>query len=210
MLDSSSAVLEDSERQTSESGRIRGRDVAVTIAVGLGILAAALVFTQPGQAVEEAGTSQAVSVPGQAKGPGPTIGRPAPDFEVQGLDGATLRLSDFRGRPVWINFFATWCPPCRAETPDLQAAYEDAQRRGTGLALLAIDMGEDAPTVRRYVQKLGMTYTVGLDTSFEISADYRVRGLPTHLFIDRDGVVQDIKVSILSPEVIRRQLAQIE
>jgi thiol-disulfide isomerase/thioredoxin len=125
------------------------------------------------------------------------------------LDGATLRLGDLQGRPVWVNFFATWCPPCRAENPDIEATYREYQGAGSDLAIVALSLGEDAATVRDYVQKTGLTYTIGLDTSTLIAATYRVTGLPTHVFIDRTGVVRSIRVGGLQRDMMKAELAKI-
>jgi len=149
----------------------------------------------------------AISVTATAKGPPPRIGKPAPDFRAIGLDGQPVQLSDFRGRPVWLSFWATWCPPCRAESPDIEAAYQPYQ--GDGLAVLALDMGESRETVDGYMQRAGLTFPVASDLSTEVAAEYRVSGVPSHFFIDRDGVVREIRAGRLGKSTIDKALASI-
>jgi peroxiredoxin len=125
------------------------------------------------------------------------IGERAPDFvgtngdqevRLTNLDGREIRLADFKGRPVWVVFWATWCPPCQQETPDIRAVHE-ANRDG-GLVVLAIDVQEDVGTIRGYAERYGLTYTIGVDTYAAIMKTYGVFGLPTHYFIDRTGVIR--------------------
>lgn len=148
--------------------------------------------------------SQSVTLSAHATGPGPRVGKMAPDFRVAGLDGGEFNLSAFRGRPVWISFWASWCPPCRAETPDIQAAHE--RYRDEGLVVLAIDIGEEPDTVRSYVERTGLTFSVGLDQSTEVAALYRISGVPTHYFIDAGGVLRDWKIGSMGENEMDRKL----
>ena len=126
------------------------------------------------------------------------LGQRAPDFigkngdqdvRLTDLDGREIRLADFAGKPVWVVFWATWCPPCQQETPDIRAVYE--ANRDAGLIVLAVDVQESAETIREYAQRYGLTYTIGVDTYAAIMQTYGVFGLPTHYFIDRQGVIRD-------------------
>jgi peroxiredoxin len=116
----------------------------------------------------------------------PAATRPAPDFTLTDLDGNRVSLSQFRGKPVVINFWATWCPPCKAELPHLVKAYEREQGR---VVFLAISVDEPERTVRRFVEDNGVSLTVLLDDGGEVAADYRVEGIPTTFFISRDGEI---------------------
>jgi peroxiredoxin len=111
--------------------------------------------------------------------------------QLADLDGNPIRLADLRGRPVWINFWATWCPPCQEETPvlrDLFSKYEP-----DGLALVAVSVQETtAADVRAYVERYGLQYTVGFDATSAVFQTYRAFGLPTQLFLDRNGVIRDV------------------
>jgi peroxiredoxin len=179
------------------------RNVLALLLVGTALAGLVWFFERPGGLV----TSQAVSLSASPTGAAPEVNHDAPDFEVLGLDGETHRLSDFRGRPVWINFWATWCPPCRAEAPDIQAVYDAF--KGEGLVVLAVDLGEDASTVRGYATRAGLDYIVGLDTSTEVSAEYRIAGLPAHFFVDRDGVIRDWRMGSMSKETMTKKVEAI-
>jgi len=107
------------------------------------------------------------------------------------LDGRPVRLADLRGRPVWLNFFATWCPPCQYETPVLQQVYE--AHAADGLALVGVSVQETVPEdVAAYASTYGLTYTIGFDATSAIFRTYKAYGLPTHYFIDREGVIRAV------------------
>jgi cytochrome c biogenesis protein CcmG, thiol:disulfide interchange protein DsbE len=178
------------------------RNIFALVAVGAAILALVWFFDRPGE-----GAKEAVTLTAAASGPAPREGKEAPDFRVQGLDGEYFELSDFRGRPVWINFWATWCPPCRAETPDIQEVYEKYQ--DDGLVILALSIGEDGDTVRAYEEKTGTTFRIGLDQDTSIAATYRVVGLPTHYFVDRGGVLREIRIGSLSKKSMEKKVQEL-
>ena len=126
------------------------------------------------------------------------LGQRAPDFtgmnndqevRLTDLDGREIRLADFAGKPVWVVFWATWCPPCQQETPDIRDAFE--ANRDAGLVVVAVDVQEPAGTIREYAERYGLNYTIGVDTYAAIMKTYGVFGLPTHYFIDRQGTIRD-------------------
>jgi cytochrome c biogenesis protein CcmG, thiol:disulfide interchange protein DsbE len=135
--------------------------------------------------------------------PAPTIGHPAPDFTLTGLDGKTFTLSELRGQPVVLNFWATWCPPCRAEMPELQAASE---RLDGEVAIIGVNQGENAQQVSGFVQPLGFTFPMPLDESMGVSRQYLVRNLPTTFFIDRDGIIRHAQVGPLTEATLAQRL----
>lgn len=192
---------------TGASGGLRGGraglagNILAAIIFAVAISALVWFFARPG----EAATSQAVTLTAGASGPAPRVGNQAPDFRGVGLDGTPLQLSELRGHPVWLSFGATWCPPCRAEAPDIQAAYE--QYKDSGLVILAVDVGEDPGTVRSYVEHTGLTYRFVADQATEIAAQYRIAGLPTHFFIDADGLVRDMRIGSLGRKTIDEKIA---
>ena len=189
---------------TTRWGGVRPRDLVTTVVIGLIVIGIVYAVNWTGA---ESGDTTAVDLAFNSAYPAPRIGGTPTDFTVIGLDGQAVRLSDYRGQPVWLNFWATWCPPCRAEMPDINAVYEEYAPRG--LVILALSMGEDGDTVRQYVQKADMRFTVGLDSRREIASIYRVAGIPTHIFIDRDGVIQDIQIGGMSREAMKKKLAKV-
>lgn len=136
------------------------------------------------------------------------VGAPAPDFALEALDGGTVRLSALRGRPVWLNFWATWCTPCKAEIP---AMLEVAEASGSGGArLVAVNMGERRADVERYLSANGFgELPAVLDGDGAVSASYGVTGLPTHVFVDARGVVRRIEMRQLDAAEMRSALAEL-
>ncbi|HET9475921.1 MAG TPA: TlpA disulfide reductase family protein [Dehalococcoidia bacterium] len=179
------------------------RNILATIIVGLAIVGLVWYFDSP----SSAGSSQSITLTAAASGPAPKTDREAPDFRVQTLDGEYHELSEFRGRPVWINFWASWCPPCRAENPDIQAVYE--ANKADGLVVLGIAIGEEDGTVRGYVDRTGLTYDIGLDRGTDIAAAYRIVGIPTHFFIDRDGILREWRIGSMSKKTMENKVAEI-
>jgi cytochrome c biogenesis protein CcmG, thiol:disulfide interchange protein DsbE len=112
----------------------------------------------------------------------------APDFLLGRLDGSELRLSDLRGQPVVLNFWATWCAPCRTEIPQFVDAY--ARFRDQGLLVVAVNMQEGKSIVRPYAEDFGMDFPIVIDVDGEVGDAYRLLGLPVTYFIDREGVVR--------------------
>lgn len=135
----------------------------------------------------------------------PKVGDSAPDFVAPTVNGQVVRLSDLRGQPVWLNFWGSWCPPCRSEFPEMQAAYA-AELQPKGVVLLAISLDEPAEAAAGFAARNKGTFTIVTDAnrSFTGSA-YPISNFPTHILIDREGIVRDI---ILSPideaEIVRR------
>ncbi len=187
------------ELERPSSGVSLGR-IAVSLVAVLAIVGA-IYLLDTGRGNGASATS--INVPGST-GPAPRVGEPAPDFELPNLDGKTVKLSDYKGQPVWINFWASWCPPCRAETPDVEAAYKE--RHPQGLTLLAISIGEDAAAVRNYVQAAGMTSTILVDSSQGVASRYHINGIPTHLFVDKDGIVRALVSGGLNRSTIGQRL----
>ncbi len=137
----------------------------------------------------------------------PLRGHPAPDFTLQTLDGEALSLSDLRGKAVVLNFWATWCPPCQAEMPELQAAHE-AYSRG-GLVVLGVNQAENRATVQAFLDERQLTFPVVLDSQYEVSQLYQVNSLPTTFFIDRDGVIREIVIGQMNAALLKQQLRNI-
>jgi len=109
----------------------------------------------------------------------------APDFSLKDLNGRTVRLTDFRGKVVFLNFFATWCVPCRLEMPAMERLHRDFKDKG--LVVLAVDIQEGAKTVRPFVQELKLSFPALLDGDGSVAIMYSVRPVPATYLISRDG-----------------------
>ena len=134
---------------------------------------------------------------------GTAIGDLAPDFALPGDDGQTYRLSDFRGRPVLLNFWATWCGPCRVEMPAFQQAHE----AGGDLAILAVDYGETAEDVAAYRTEMGVTFPLLVDETMEIGDTFGVAQIPSTFLIGPDGRIVDVHYGPLTVEQIAEKAA---
>ena len=138
--------------------------------------------------------------------PAPAIGHPAPEFAVTAAVGETFRLSALRGTPVVLNFWATWCPPCRAELPELQAAHERYARE---VAVVGVNQAEPTAAVTAFLGQNHLTFPVPLDERGDVSRRYAVRGLPTTFFIDRSGIIRHIQIGPLTEATLAQALRSI-
>ncbi len=136
----------------------------------------------------------------------PKIGDPAPDVvttvvDYQGRPVVRVPLSAFRGRPVWLNFWGSWCPPCRAEMPEIQAAYERLQPKG--LVWLAVSLDEPATDAASFAARNGATFLIASDQArADTGVSYPIANFPTHILIDKDGIVRDIVLAAIDEEEI--------
>jgi cytochrome c biogenesis protein CcmG/thiol:disulfide interchange protein DsbE len=162
------------------------------MAVTAVIIGAVAVFVNQPPASADGVTG--VNLTGAATGPAPTVGEPAPDFTATTVDGQSVTLSDFRGTPVWLTFGASWCQPCRAENPDIKAT---AERFGDDLVVLAVFISEDAAGVAEYAERVGLDYRKVADPGTAIASQYRILGIPSHYFIDADGVLRQMRIGTL-------------
>ena len=135
----------------------------------------------------------------------PAPGRPAPEFALPDLDGNTVRLSDLSGRPVVLNFWATWCAPCRLEMPELARAAADYADQG--LVVLAINQDESAEQVGDFLTEVGLSLTALLDAGGEVGAAYGAFFLPTTVIVGPDGIVGAVHRGILSRAALDDYLA---
>lgn len=120
------------------------------------------------------------------------VGEAAPAFAVPTLDGSVFELGEMAGQPVWINVWASWCPPCRAEMPDVdQIRQAEAEN---GLVFLAMNFDEPLQDITNYLRNTGYDFQIGIDPIGEFMQKYNVQGLPMHVFIDADGRVETIRV----------------
>ncbi len=177
------------------------RTIAVVAVTALAIGAAAFLIDQP-----TATGVTSLNLSGSIAAAPPAVGQVPPDFAVATIDGRTVRLSDFKGQPVWLTFGASWCPDCRAEAPDVETAFQ--KYRARGLVVLAV-FQEDASTATDYARRAGLTFTLGVDPDTQIASSYDVLGIPTHVFIGRDGKVQAFRIGGLKPDDIDRYVQEL-
>lgn len=142
------------------------------------------------------------------RSPAPEVGRAGPDFLLERPEGGTLRLSDLQGQPVILNFWATWCAPCRAEMPELVAAY--AQFRDEGLIIVAVNLQETNGQVLDFAEEFGIDFPIVVDRDGELKDVWRlggpVDGIPTSYFLDETGVVQDLFLGPLTEDGLTERI----
>ncbi len=137
----------------------------------------------------------------------PIVGRPAPAFDLQTLDGGHVALAGLRGSPVVLNFWASWCIPCREEAPLLTAA--SAKYEASGLRILGVVYQDSAENARDFMRRYGQTYPGLLDQDGRAAIDYGVFGIPETFFIDSAGVVRSRQVGALTADDLQRQIEAI-
>ncbi|HEY5572644.1 MAG TPA: TlpA disulfide reductase family protein [Anaerolineales bacterium] len=173
----------------------------LVIGAGLGIL---VLF-----GINESGSIIGISNTGLLRGAsnGPEIDAPAPDFELEMLSGGKVGLEDFRGQVVLINFWATWCGPCRVEMPAIQSRFE---QYSPDLVVLAINFDEPAEEVEAYGEELGLTFPILLDPGGRVQRLYKIRGYPSTYIIDENGILQIQHIGLMSEDQLDGYLSQLE
>ncbi|MCX8103619.1 MAG: TlpA family protein disulfide reductase [Candidatus Bipolaricaulota bacterium] len=136
----------------------------------------------------------------------PQVGFLAPDFTLEDLTGQKVRLSEFRGKPVFLNFWATWCPPCRKELPQLQAFHE---RYGEKITLVGVNWGESATTVKEFLERFSVQYLNLIDERGTAFVLYRLTGIPESFFIDPEGYIRGVWIGPLTTEEIVKGFARL-
>ncbi len=132
------------------------------------------------------------------------VGQPAPDFTLADLDGNQVSLSDLRGKTVFINFWATWCGPCRVEMPEIEAIHQ--QYKDKDVVVLGVDILETEGEVRQFVEEGGYSWTFVIDTTGEVTASYQVLAIPTSFFIDKEGIIQAVSIGAMSKGAMEARL----
>ncbi len=146
----------------------------------------------------------ACGLPGARSTASASPGNPAPDFNLVGVDGARHSLSSYRGRVVVLNFWATWCIPCRAEMPDLE--HEARLHRTDPVSIVGVDWKESAGQVTDFTAGLGISYPMLLDTDGQVYARYRVSALPTTFIIDARGRLVKSRIGIAGRDEIEVEI----
>jgi len=136
------------------------------------------------------------------------VGDMAPDFDLTTLDGESIKLSEFQGQRVMLNFWATWCPPCRAEMPDMQKFYENKE-----VVILAVNLVEterNKENVENFIEEFGITFPVPLDTDTKVGNLYRIQPIPTSYMIDSDGRIQYKAFGALNYELMIQEFEKMK
>jgi cytochrome c biogenesis protein CcmG/thiol:disulfide interchange protein DsbE len=194
-----------SELPEGEDSR-RPIPLGLVVLVGVGLLAgvvmAALTLVNPAATLGSGGSGVPTPVPDRV-----AEGQPAPEFTAVTASGERVALSDYAGRPVILNFWATWCAPCQVEMPALQAASE--RYADQGVVVLAVNALESRDRVTAFMDELGLTFPAVLDPDGEIVDLYEVRVFPTTIWIDEQGIVRAEHLGALDDALIDDYLAEI-
>ena len=182
-------------------GVLIGAAIALIVLRGFPEVESPRIISSP--ATSEAG---AVGIQTTQSQSAPVVGAQAPDFILQDLNGRMFELNDLDGEVVLLNFWATWCGPCRVEMPLLETYFRDYSDQD--FVILAINLGETMEEVQAFVDEIGMTFPVLLDNDGRISELYRILGYPSSVFIDSTGVIQTIHIGILSETQLQESLNQ--
>ena len=180
------------------AGPLQTLVVIVVTAVVIGVLAL-LVSANGDDGVT------AVNLSGDAAAAAPAVGDVAPDFKAVLPDGTPVSLAQYAGKPVWLTFGASWCADCRAESTDIEAAYE--RYRDRGLVVLGVFIDEGASDVSSYARRAGLTFPIAVDERSVVADRYRTLGIPTHYFIGADGRIKEVRIGALHADEMDRMLA---
>lgn len=174
--------------------------IAAGVLLGIGVGAAGLALIVSGGILPWRSATTAIS-PAV-----PQVNAPAPPLNLKTLDGQAVSLADLQGKTILLNFWATWCGPCRSEMPLLQQAQDRYPDR---LVVLAVNDGEEPEQVRSFVKDIGLSLAVLLDPERLMTERYRVRGFPTTVFIDPTGVIRYQHIGVLSQDTLAGYLSDL-
>lgn len=134
---------------------------------------------------------------------GTEVGSLAPTFNLESISGEVIRLNQFHGKPVIINFWATWCTPCVVEMPNIQKIYEEYDYK---FEVLAVNAGESKHTVEEFAKGIGIDFVVLLDPDYDIQTRYRIHGYPTTFILDSDGIIRAKHIGMLGESQLEEYL----
>ena len=196
----SQTAAERPARRSGLSRRERGMAIGGALAA---LLVIALVWVLTGRSAQP-------NLPAVAE-----VNRSAPDFALPGLNGETVRLSDYKGKVVVINFWGSWCVPCKEETPALQRVYQ--KLREQGLVIVGVDLrnqerpgAEGDANVRNFLNQYGVTYPIALDVNGDVARAFRIYPIPTSFFVDPTGTIRYMAVSKVTGEDVERLFARLK
>lgn len=138
---------------------------------------------------------------------GPVDSGPAPDFTLTTFTGETIRLSDLRGNVVVINFWASWCPPCRDEAPYLERTWR--QYRDKGVVFIGVDYLDTEKKALEYIAEFDITYPNGPDIGTRIADAYRIKGVPETFFVDKRGELREVYIGPLKPPDLETRIEKL-
>ena len=170
--------------------------------VGAGL--AILIYFALGLSNDDA--SQFDELPGVSLPESTAIGAPAPDFELNNLANETIRLSELRGKIVVINFWATWCEPCKVEMPFFEELYSSSQKQ---LEILAVNFDEPSQQVQEFAEEYKLSFPILLDPGGNVQNLYRVRGYPTTFILDEEGIVRYHHIGLITEGQLDQYLSEL-
>lgn len=186
--------------------------LALLLVAGLGLVVAGFVLANGGPAnsgssgasgLVQTGVFPEITFPERLK-----VGQAAPDFQLNDVvTGKPVRLSNLKGKPVWINFWATWCDACRVEMPQMKEAY--ARYKDKGLVILGIDLQESAQDVTEYARQGGYDWNFLIDADGSLVNTYEVNAIPTHWFVGRDGLLKATSMGAMPQDQLEANVARI-
>ncbi|MED1646629.1 thiol-disulfide oxidoreductase ResA [Brevibacillus agri] len=139
---------------------------------------------------------------------GPEVGKEAPNFSLKQLDDDTFKkLSDYRGKAVVLNFWGSWCIPCKTEMPALEKQYERFKEKG--LVVIGINIGESPIVVKPFVQSVGATFPIWLESERIVTQLYRISPIPHTYFIDKDGIIRDQFIGEMTETIMLNKIQKI-
>jgi cytochrome c biogenesis protein CcmG/thiol:disulfide interchange protein DsbE len=194
------------EAATRSPGRPAGRLQTVVVLAVTAVVIAAVAFLMGGGLGKDGGLTT-VTLTGNVAAAAPVVGGLPPGFTAMTYDGKPVSMADYAGKPLWLTFGASWCPDCRNEAPDVEAAYQ--KYKAQGLNVLAVFIGESATDISGYAGRAGLTFPIAVDEQTAIASLYRNMGLPTHYFIAADGTIRDLRIGALDPADMDREIAAI-
>ncbi len=205
---------EDDEIATGASGLFSTPARVITLVASVLMLVlvtgivAWLLGTRAGKSGSYVGTSSGTGVTNAGLQTAVKVGALAPNFALNEIDtGKLLNLTSLRGKPVWVNFWASWCGPCKAEMPEMKQRY--AKYKDKGLTILGVDDKEDNATVKQFTELNGYNWTFVIDGDGSVLQQYVVSGIPTHLFLDKNGVIKYLIVGGITGDMMDEGLNKI-
>lgn len=158
------------------------------------------------QAMDKKAETQTSSTVTSSQAYGLNIGAKAPDFQLKTVTGKSVQLSDFKGKKVMLNFWATWCPPCKAEMPEMEQFYKQANK---DVVILGVNI-DPQNDVKGFVHNYGITFPILLDSENKVNGIYQILSIPTTYFINRNGVIQNKYTGSMQINMMKQFISQLK